>query len=269
MITIATQPAPNPAPGWQRHRALLTIAGSILAAVGLGAIGTHMQPAALPLIGQPPGAIETVPLPEGLPAPVARFYQQTYGDRIPLIHSAVISGRGTLQLFGINLPMRFRFTHFAGQSYRHYIETTLFGLPVLKVNEYYVNDQERMVLPSGVQEHNPKLDQGGNLGMWAESLEWLPAILLTDPRVQWLPIDDETALLVVPFGNEQERFVVRFDPNSRIRYWEVMRYKNGEGEKTLWVNGAWFDDGHPWATFEHDEIVYNVPVDTSLDANGP
>jgi hypothetical protein len=63
---------------------------------------------------------------------------------------------------------------------------------------------------------------------------------------------------------------VRFDPNSgQIRYWEVMRYKDGSGDKTLWVNGTWFDDGRPWAVFDSEEMVYNVAVDTSFAANGP
>jgi hypothetical protein len=73
----------------------------------------------------------------------------------------------------------------------------------------------------------------------------------------------------VPFKDQQERFVVRFDPGSgQMRYWEVMRYKDGSGDKTLWVNGAWFDDGRPWAVFDSEEEVYNVDVDTSLGASG-
>jgi hypothetical protein len=244
--------------------------GILAALLGLGWTGLQIRPASFPAIAQPPAAPETMPLPADLPAPVAHFYRQTYGEQVPLIRSAVITGRGTLRLNGITLPVRFRFTHEAGQSYRHYIEATLFGLPLLKVNEYYVNDQERMVFPWGVQEGNPKLDQGGNLGMWAEMLHWFPASLLSDPRVRWEPVDDETALLVVPFKEQQERFVVRFDPTSgQIRYWEVMRYKDGNGDKTLWVNGAWFDDGRPWAVFDSEEVVFNVAVDTSFAASGP
>jgi hypothetical protein len=271
MATVVTQTPPITARAKHPFAKALTITGSILATlVGLGWTGLQIQPASFPAVVQPSPPLATIPMPAGLPAPVARFYGQIYGERIPVIRSAVITGRGTLRLNGITLPVRFRFTHDAGQSYRHYIEATLFSLPLLKVNEYYVNGQERMVFPWGVQEHNLKLDQGGNLGMWAEALRWLPAILLTDPHVRWEPIDNETALLVVPFGEQQERFVVRFDPNSgQIRYWEVMRYKDGSGDKMLWVNGAWFDDGRPWAVFDSEEVVYNVDVDTSFGANGP
>jgi Family of unknown function (DUF6544) len=271
MATVVTQPPPITARAKHRFAKTLTITSSILAALaGLGWTGLQIQPAPFPTVAQPSAPLETIPLPAGLPAPVARFYDQTYGERIPVIRSAVITGRGTLRLNGLTLPVRFRFTHEAGQSYRHYIEATLFGLPLLKVNEYYVNNHERMVFPWGVQEDNPKLDQGGNLGMWAEALRWLPALLITDPRVRWEPLDDETALLIVPFGKQQERFVVRFDPSSgQIRYWEVMRYKDGSGEKMLWVNGAWFDDGRPWAVFDSEEVAYNVAVDTSFATNGP
>jgi hypothetical protein len=245
----------------------LTLSGVILAALaGLGWVGLHLKPAPFAPIRQQPAPLETIPLPTGLPAPVERFYHQTYGESIPIIKSAVITGRGTIRPMkgGPTLPVRFRFTHEAGQNYRHYIEATFFGLPVLKVNEYYVNGQERMIMPWGIAENNPKLDQAGNLGLWAESIEWLPALLLTDPRVRWEPVDNDTALLVVPFGEGQERFVVRFDPTSgKVQYWEVMRYKNGADDKILWINGTWMDEGTPWAAFNAEEVVYNVPVDVS------
>jgi hypothetical protein len=265
MTTVVTQTPSLRARAKRPFAKALTITGSILAALaGLGWTGLQIRPTAFPAVAQPSAPLETIALPAGLPAPVERFYRQTYGAQVPMIRSAVITGRGTLRLNGITLPVRFRFTHDAGKSYRHYIEATVFGLPLLKVNEYYVNDHERMVLPWGVQEDNPKL------GMWAETLRWLPAILVSDPRVRWEPVDDETALLVVPFGEQQERFVVRFDPSSgQVRYWEVMRYKDSVGDKTLWANGAWFDDGRAWAVFGSEQVVYNVPVDTSFAASGP
>jgi hypothetical protein len=121
-----------------------------------------------------------------------------------------------------------------------------------------------------VQENNPKLDQAGHLGMWGELLKWVPSAALTDPHVRWEPIDDATAAFVVPFGQIQERFVVRFDPaNGTLQHLEAMRYRNGAGEKILWIDGAWFDEGSPWAVFDAEEIALNVPVTVSVEARGP
>ncbi|MHB1134754.1 MAG: DUF6544 family protein [Chloroflexota bacterium] len=254
--------------GWRRG--LAALGGGLVALLGLGWLGLRLRPAPFTPVPQQSPPPETVPLPAGLPAPVARFYRLKYGERVPVFKTAVISGRGTLRLFGLVFPTRFRFTHDVGRDYRHYFELTIFGLPVMKANEYYVDGKERMELPTGVEENNPKLDQGGNLGMWAELLRWLPAALLTDPRVRWEAVDEATALLVVPFGAAEERFVVRFDPESGdVLYSEVMRYRNGVGEKVLWINGVWFDEGRPWAAFESEEIVHNVEVDTSVAAKGP
>lgn len=250
---------------------LLRISGVLAALTGAGWLGLQIPPAAFPPVGGSPAALETIALPRGLPAPVERFYRQRYGERIPVIRTAVVTGHGAMRPVGpIFVPMRFRFTHVAGQSYRHYIELTVYGLPLLRVNEWYVDGAGRGELPWGTVAGNAKWDQGANLGMWFEALQWFPAMLLNDPRVRWEPVDETTALLAVPFGEAQERFVVRFDPESgELRHFEVMRYKGGEGEKVLYIDGIWFDDGRPWIRASIDEIALNVEVDTSLTARGP
>jgi hypothetical protein len=61
--------------------------------------------------------IKTIPLPEGLPQPVERYYRVVYGDEIPVITSAVLTGHATLRPFGpVFLPARFRFTHLAEKT---------------------------------------------------------------------------------------------------------------------------------------------------------
>jgi hypothetical protein len=193
-----------------------------------------------------------------------------------------------MRVIGITFPARFRFTHEAGQGYRHYIEATLFGLPLMKVNEHFLDGRSRLELPFGVVAGEPKVDQAGNLGLWAEAL-WYPAIYVTDPRVRWEPVDDVTALLVVPFDETEERFLVRFDPETGLPHlFESMRFKDADSPaKTLWLNEVlawedlhgqpnivkaaltWFDEGTPWVEFRVEEVVYNVDVRDYIRARGP
>jgi hypothetical protein len=83
-------------------------------------------------------------LPAGVPEPVARYYRVTCGEQIPVIESAVISGRAKMRIGGISFPARFRFTHEAGRNYRHYIEAAVLGIPVMKVNEHYLDGNFRL-----------------------------------------------------------------------------------------------------------------------------
>jgi len=263
---------------------LAAVLGALVALVWLG---LRVSPRSFPTFPRETCATDSRPLPEGLPAPVDRFYRQVFGERVPVIKSAVVSGLASLRLRGITFPGRFRFTYDAGKGYRHYIETTLYGLPVMRVNERYLDGKSRLELPFGIVEEGPRVDQGANLGLWAESI-WLPSVLITAPRVRWEAIDDETALLIVPFEDSEERFVARFDPTTGMLHMlESMRYRGSESEtKTLWLNEArrwdtvdgnllpvigavtWFGDPAPWATFTVTEVVYNADVTEYIRAHG-
>jgi hypothetical protein len=118
---------------------------------------------------------------------------------------------------------------------------------------------------------------------------WFAAILLTDPRVHWEAVDENTAFLIVPFEDGEQTLVARFDPESgMLELLEAMRYKGEESQsKTLWlpqilewdrVNGnptmsrtaiTWFDEGTPWVVFEVEEIVLNVDVEDYIREKGP
>lgn len=269
-------------------QALLVVIAFIALVIFLLWLGLQIRPAPFAALMQPNGNIETMALPQNLPAPVTRFYKKIYGDEIPVIKSAVITGWADVRPAGpAYIPARFRFIHDSGKGYRHYIEAGLFGLPMMQVDERYLDGIARGVTPFGIDEGD-KVDQAANLGLWAETI-WTPAVYLTDPRVRWEPMDEHTARLVVPLKDGEDSFVVRFNPETDLIDWfESMRYQNqASPQKILWLNKAvewetldgiptntvgsaiWMNDGTPWAIFHVDDIRFNVEVSEYIRAKGP
>jgi hypothetical protein len=276
----------RPQRAWIAPRAL---ALGTVAVFALGWLGILIPPRPFPAPGAMRTTPKTMPLPTGLPPPVERFYRTVYGERVPVIDSAIVSGRARLRPVGrIMLPARFRFLYEAGRGYRHHIEVTLFGIPVMTVDERFVDGRGVMSLPFGV-EQGDAIDQAANLGLWAETI-WFPSVYLTDPRVRWEPVDAHTAVLITPAaGSASERIIVRFDEQTGLIVWfESMRHRGAaSASKMLWLNriaawrerdgrpfaatgeAIWMDDGKPWAIFDVEDIVYNADVTQRLRGRGP
>jgi hypothetical protein len=252
-------------------------------------LGIQIRPTPFSRFSQDDSPVKTVPLPGGLPGPVERFYTTVYGDEIPVIESVVILGRGELKPFmNIPIPARFVFVHTAGKDYRHYFEATIFGIAVLKVNEGYIDGASFFESPMASIANDPNSNQAANLTVWAEAM-WFPALWVTDPRVHWEPVDDNTALLYVPFENDEDNFLVRFNPKTGlIDSMETMRFRDiGEDQpKILWIlrnehsqplvasdlrsvgSATWLDQGSPWAYFDAEEIILNVDVSNLIHQSG-
>ncbi len=250
--------------------------------------GLRVQPAPFPAYRAVASPVTTRPIPEGLPEPVRRFYDVRHGDQVPLYTSAVVSGRGTVRSMGITFPARLRFSHIAGQDYRHYIEATFYGLPVFKVNEHYIGGHSRLSLPFGVVENDPKVDSAANHGLWAETLGFFPSVLVTDPRVRWAVVDNTTARAHVPFREDEQVLTVQFDHQTGemlrvettryrdekvgvVRWWGDIRWREPEdGEKIkLAITITWEDEGTPWLIAEVEDIVFNTDLSAYIRQTGP
>jgi Family of unknown function (DUF6544) len=252
-------------------------------------LGLQVKPksfAPYPKASQP---LEIIPLPTDLPVPVERFYRTVYGDAVPVIKTVVIKGRAVLSPFGPKMPARFIFVHNAGQDYRHYIEATWFGLPLMKINESYVNGNSHFELPVGTYDNDLSITQGAVLGLWAEAA-WFPSIWVTDGRVRWENVDENSALLFIPFKDGEENYIVRFDPaTGLLDTMEAMRYRDAgpQAKKILWItknipgknipgtklsatgSATWLDQGKPWAVFTLEEVNYNVDISQYILQRGP
>lgn len=245
-------------------------------------LGLQIRPKAFSMPSLAQSEIKTIPIPGGLPAPVERFYHTVYREHIPVIKTVVLVGRGRIRPFGIWLPARFVMVHNAGKDYRHYFEATFFGIPFLKVNEGYVDQDSFFESPMGTYYKDPNTNQGANLALWAEG-GWFPALWVTDPRVHWQPVDTNTAILFVPFEKGEENFIVRFNPQTGlVDMMEAMRFKApNDKNKVLWITNevkaenlpsisyaTWLDSGKPWAALTLEEIKFNVDVHDYIRSRG-
>jgi hypothetical protein len=189
----------------------------------------------------------------------------------------------------VKLPARFLFVHNTGKDYRHYIEATWFGIPLLKVNEGYLDGKSFFESPMGQIYDDASTNQAANLAVWAEAA-WFPSIWVTDSRVHWEAVNDTTALLFIPFEDQEENFVMRFNPDtSLLDSMEAMRFRDSgpQAKKILWITrnidgkkikgaqldaigtATWLDQGKPWATFTLEEVSYNVDVSKYIRQKGP
>jgi hypothetical protein len=268
---------------------LIYIAVFLFTIILVGWLGFRIQPRPFVPYPERTPEMDTVPLPADLPAPVVRFFRILYGEHIPVIKTVVIKGRATVR-FGLKMPARFLFVHHAGYDYRHYFEVTWFGLPILKVNESYLHGKSLFELPFGTQDNDASVNQGANMALWAEAI-WFPAIWVTDPRVRWQSIDEQTAVLFVPYGTEdkEENFIVRFDPDTGLfAGMEGMRCREAgqPDKKVLWLTRTvpgptipgsplsatgsvtWLDQSFPWAVFTLEDISYNVDISDYIRQKG-
>lgn len=255
---------------------------ALFALVGLGWLGTRIDLPGFAAPADTAGELGSVEPPTGLPAPVARYVEAAFAGRIPLVTSAIITGRVDVRFNGIPFPARFKLYHEAGKAYYHYIQMGWFGLPVATVNERYLNGVGTMDIPGSFIDNDPSVNAAANLGLWAESI-WLPSIWFTDGRVRWEAVDEHTARLILPDAAPEEAFTLRFDPaTGLITSMDTLRYQNaGDVERLPWKNRvlAWeqhngvmvpsladirWGDDPPWATWHVEHVRYNVDVAARL-----
>lgn len=264
------------------------VLGGLVALAGAAWAGLRLAARPFPASSLQSHDLGTQPLPSDLPAPVARFARAIFnGDRMPNVESALLVGRATIRRGRLVLNARFKFSHLTPDNYYHYIQVTWFGLPVMTINERFLDGKGIMDIPGTRVENDPNTDHAANQGFWSEALAWVPSVVFSDRRVRWEAIDDTSARMIVPNGTEEEAFILHFDPQTGLMTeMTTLRYQDptpaprlGWANHTLeWgtFNGVllpvraetqWGNDP-PWAAWQIEQVLYNVPVTNRLHQFG-
>ena len=260
----------------------LNIAGVLAALAAIAWLGLQSQPRIVAPVTGKSQARGDVRVPANLPAPVLRYLHVALGEHAPRIESAVFWGRAQAN-FGVWVPMRFQLYHRLGYDFRREMQITWFGFPVLKALDQYVNGKGMTGLV-GKADTGARIDQGSNMILFAEAPLY-PSIFATDPRLRWVAIDDTSAQLFFPFGNEEDSMTVYFDPQTNlITKMTALRYFGASGEKEPWradflswqqVDGmtiparsaiTWEKQGKPWSYWDITGVTWNVDLSAVLTA---
>jgi hypothetical protein len=266
--------------------AVLIVLGGLLA-LGFAVRPRPFRPHPAP---SQPGAPR--PLPADLPAPLLRHLRETAGAQPPAAASAVIWGRGRIEIRGVWLPLRYKLWYRAGQGFYRRMEITWFQRPVLRGVEYFIGG-EGVVEVGGRALRGPRIDQAQALALWAE-LVFLPGALADPPGARWEAVDEVTARLVFYAAGAPDSLLAHFDPDSgRMTHLSGLRYPvPGLGserdpdlalaEKQPWrvdlltwqqvgdlqipcrVAVAAGDSGSPESYWSAEGVAYNVNVSDQL-----
>ena len=259
--------------------------GTLALLVGVGWLGLQIKPSPFEPHPEGTGELDTAELPSELPEPVYRHFQATLGERVPRIETATVWGRGDFNFNGLWTHVRFKSYHDPGREFLRDQEISWFGMPILRGVDAYLGGKGSLDITGlfgllNISDSGEKFDQGQNLAMWAEALYTTPSVLVLDPQVRWQPIDDTSARLIVPFGEQEEDSLrVEFDPESGLMTsMSGMRYRDQEETKTPWrgefsdwrtvhgmkvphrVVGTWEDWEGPYVILDLEGAEYNVAI---------
>lgn len=262
------------------HQIAIWLLSALAALTGIGWLGLRVPPRNFASPVTEPQDLGSVAIPSGLPVPVRRYLQTVCGDSCPRIESMMAWGHARAN-FGVWMPLRFRLSHRPGYDFRREMDVTWFGLPVIKALDQYINGKG-MTGPVGSAATGPEVNQGSNLILWAEA-GLFPSLLISDPRIRWQAIDDHSARLIVPFGDQTDELTFHFDPQSGLPHRiSALRYREPGGQKIPWhadterwqqVNGVqvparvaitWEDQGTPWSVWEFEGVLWNVDISEAL-----
>lgn len=114
----------------------------------------------------------------------------------------------------------------------------------------------------------------------------MPSVVIADTRVRWEAVDEETARLVIPYGERNDSLLFKFDMKTGlISNVSAQRYRGQDDIKTPWLieftewkmyqsvkipvrfELIWEDEGSPWSYWRVEGVEYNVDITEIIEDN--
>jgi len=237
----------------RRSGLLLRALSGLGVVLALATLGFIVPPRSYPSYAEPNCSVPTSWLPEGLPAPVQRYYSVLFGPtyqirQVPVLEPAVVTGRGSVTLAGIRAPILLQAYYSDYERFWRVMDMTWLGIPVLPSVDAYLGGTGYRKTALGTA-NSPQIAQAENLTYWAEAV-WMPSVYFDDPSIHWEAIDEETARLVVPLGSGYDSLQVRFDAQSGlVQSLTALRYRDAQAQakspwRVVYRNWQWFHEVH-------------------------
>lgn len=212
---------------------------------------------------------------EALPAPVARYFRTVLGDDLRIIHSGVISQRGTF-LVRPEPPMWRKFyatQHVATSPAGFLWDASIRLVPGISVHvrDAFIDGAGSMrasvmgLWPLTDVEGTPEIAEGA-LHRYLAEAPWIPTALLPSQGVTWTPIDDASARATITAGATTVSADFFFAPDGTVsRVFTEARWRDVDGRA---VPTPWQGHFSHYAEMHGVKIPLNAEVEWLLD-DGP
>jgi hypothetical protein len=267
---------------------ILTIAivlvGIVAVLLTIGWLGFQIEPESFSPHPEKTKVVGAVAAPTDIPEPVKRYYEAAAGNHVPEVRSAIVWGKAKLRINGIWMPVRFKAYYLPGQAFLRYLEVKWFGKTIIQVSDSYMNGKGAMKIEGllNMNETGEKIDQGQNLAMWGETV-FMPSVVIAKPPARWEAVDEESARLVIPYGDQNDSLLYKFDKKTGlIISVSAQRYRGQEDIETPWLveftewkmfhsvkipvryASIWEDEGSPWSYWIVEGVEYNVDISDNI-----
>ena len=263
-----------------RSKGMWLLGGSLATVAGIGWLGLQVKPLNFPAPASSGSLDEAMVVAEDLPQPILHHFQGSFGEKVPLIKTAVVWGHARIKRAGLWVPARYQVYYQAGAAFYRAIQLTWFGQPILSGHTALLNNQGELFTRGlfNLDVRGDEMTQSQVLSLWAESL-YTPSVLLGGTSARWLSRDEESARLMVPYGEGEETLVWRVDPQTGwLAQVNALRQRFGTAYKVPWrvdysawtayrgvyipahMSMSWEDSIGTYAEFEADGAVFNVDI---------